>query len=1121
MPRIPDDELARLKADVSLEQLARARGIPLTRHGKDLRGLCPFHEDHEPSLVIDTDKNLWHCFGACSSGGDVIAWLQRVEGVSFRHAVELLRGDLPGLAAAADRPPVKRSTVRRLPPAVSLEASALELLDQVVNFYHRKLLENPRALAYLDSRGLGSREMIAHFRLGLADRTLGLTLPEKNRDAGATLRARLVGLGVLKPTGHERFHGCITAPLTDDDGHPRALYGRRIVPNSRTAGAAHPEEAIKHLYMPGPHSALFNAAALKASDEIILCESPFDALTFWANGFRNVTTAYGVNGFTDLHREAFRRFNTRRVLIAYDNDDAGNAAARKLARELIAAGLECYRIRFPRGMDANEFAAKVKPAAKSLGLAIRKAEWLGKGSAPTQQTPAAAPAPAVPPAPEAPGSAADTLEPRWASELPGQLSLFAARPADPAPPELSAVESPDLPPASSPPFAANAPTQATPAAPAAKEELVPLAPALDQASEDPDTPLTSEATREPPAASPLPPPPAPPLFPLLDVSTDSASLSRGDRHYRVRGLAQLSSLASLRVNLRVRSDAGFHVDTLDLLQARQRVAFEKAAALELGVTDSVIHHDLGDLLNALDELVDERLRKALAPPAPAPTMTDAERADALALLRDPRLVDRILADFDRSGVAGERVNKLVGYLATLSRKLKKPLALILQSSSAAGKSTLMDLILSFVPPEDREQFSALTGQALFYMGETNLAHKILAITEEEGAERASYALKLLQSEGQLTIASTGKDPATGKLVTHNYKVEGPVMIFLTTTASDLDDELQNRCLVLSVDEDRSQTQRIHHLQRAAHTLEGLVADTEKDSLLALHQNAQRLLAPLAVENPFVHLLAFPDDKTRTRRDHAKYLNLIDTVALLHQHQRPIRSHTTPSGKTLRYLQVTPDDIRLANRLADEVLGRSLDELPPQTRRLLGILDAMVSQACDHQDCSRVGFRFTRRQLREFSGWGNTQLKLHLARLEDFEYLATHRSGHGLSFDYELLYDGRGTDGRPFLAGLIDPDALPPDTATTPRWSGQTAGWSGSEPERSGSGRPQVGPVSGGGRPHENPHPERHIGENSSIPPENAHLEGIEKNQPYPQPRRTRPPAGGNGSSHPDAQQKAG
>ena len=194
---------------------------------------------------------------------------------------------------------------------------------------------------------------------------------------------------------------------------------------------------------------------------------------------------------------------------------------------------------------------------------------------------------------------------------------------------------------------------------------------------------------------------------------------------------------------------------------------------------------------------------------------------AMGLLTSPDLVTRIAADFSRGGIVGESINALVGYLAAISRKLERPLALLIQSTSAAGKSSLLDAVLRFVPEEDRIVYSAMTGQSLFYMGEMNLKHKVLAIAEEEGAHRASYALKLLQSEGELTIASTSKDPTTGKLVTEEYHVEGPVMIALTTTAAEIDEELLNRCLVLTIDEGRQQTAAIHAAQRERRTLAGL------------------------------------------------------------------------------------------------------------------------------------------------------------------------------------------------------------------------------------------------------------------------------------------------------------
>ena len=99
-------------------------------------------------------------------------------------------------------------------------------------------------------------------------------------------------------------------------------------------------------------------------------------------------------------------------------------------------------------------------------------------------------------------------------------------------------------------------------------------------------------------------------------------------------------------------------------------------------------------------------------------------------------------------MVGEDTNKLIGYLAATSRKLDAPLAVMVQSSSAAGKSSLMEAVLAFMPAEDKVQYSAMTGQSLFYMGAVDLKHKILALAEEAGAARASYALKLLQSEGR-------------------------------------------------------------------------------------------------------------------------------------------------------------------------------------------------------------------------------------------------------------------------------------------------------------------------------------------------------------------------------------
>ena len=128
MARIPVEVIERLKEEVSVQRLAEARGVTFTKHGADLIGRCPFHEDRTPSLVVTPAKNLWHCLGACQVGGTVIDWVMRAEGISFRHAAELLLNDSIPLDAS-DAVPPKRSSVRKLPTPIERNAEDAKLLN--------------------------------------------------------------------------------------------------------------------------------------------------------------------------------------------------------------------------------------------------------------------------------------------------------------------------------------------------------------------------------------------------------------------------------------------------------------------------------------------------------------------------------------------------------------------------------------------------------------------------------------------------------------------------------------------------------------------------------------------------------------------------------------------------------------------------------------------------------------------------------------------------------------------------------------------------------------------------------------------------------------------------------
>ena len=971
--RIPEADLDRVKRETDLLALVRSRGIELAKHGtKDFIGRCPFHNDqHKPNFIVTPAKGLWHCM-ACGKAGNVLQFVQQYDGVSFRHAFDLLRQGGPVVFSPAgvmtEDGPLKKATVPRLPCPLDAQADDAALFGQVVGYYHERLKQTPQARAYLTGRGLDSDELIDHFQIGYADRSLGLRLPESNRKEGAALRSQLMRLGLWRENGREHFHGCIVVPLRDAAGRGVSLYGRRTWQRSNA----------KHLYPPGPHRGLLNRECLN-QPEIILCEAVLDALTFWVNGFKNVTCLFGTEGFTDELWEAMKR--VRRVRLAYDADDAGDRAAARDAERFREHGIEVFRVKFPHGMDANEYARKVKPADKSLALLVNAAQWTGK----------AKPSPTAAAPPEPRKQVAMVMDEITGEPLPivDKESLttgvgWAPEPFVPAPYAEAQAQSSSL--------AASVSSLET---------------------------ATKKESAEPRSGTGAPPPASPaPSTPTLRQREDAWFLDVEGREYRVSGLEKTPGTDALKITLRLRHGEHFHLDQLDLWRDMERRRFIERAAEETGLAADLLKRDLGKLLLAAEQAQME-LIKPVEKLATAVTLTPEERAEALQWLREPNLIGRLREAFHQAGIIGEETNTLVAYLAGVSRKLERPLAIIIQSASAAGKTTLMDAVLNFFPEEERVKYSAMTGQSLYYLGETSLKNKILAVVEEAGAEKASYALKLLQSEGELTIASTGKDPQTGKMVTQEYHVEGPVMIFLTTTAIDLDEELQNRCLTLAVDESAEQTRRIHQLQRERRTLAGLIARAERKDLLKKLRNAQRLLLSVEVLNPFAPALTFATARTRNRRDHEKYLTLIDAIALLHQHQRQAR--TLPGGQ--RYIEVTLDDIALANQLAPEVLGRSLDELPPQTRRLLAHVRELVKKKQ-----AVPAPTFSRRELRDLCGWSLTQVRVHLERLVELEYLAIRHGRLGSPFVYELLLEADAPEAAAHI-GLIDTAKLRHDYET--------------------------------------------------------------------------------------------
>jgi DNA primase len=1048
MARFSDDELDEIRRNTDIVALIESYGTKLKQRpdANEYVGLCPLHDDKEASLHVNRAKGVWHCKTGCG-GGDCFQWVMKAEKVSFTHAVELLKAKAVGLIAGNG---TKAAFARRLENPTTLTAEDHELLFQVAEFYHSQLKENEAALAYLASRGLADPEAITKFKIGVSDRSLGRRIPQKQVKSGREQRAKLEALGVMKSeTGHEALRGCITFPVFTGENKVGEIYGRRYT---------RAPENQRHWYLKGPHVGVWNAEAFTASDTMILCEGIIDALTFWIAGFRNVTCTYGKSGFTDEVFQKFIKSDTKRCYVGFDNDskkDPTDNTAMMAADRLMGQGIECFRIEYPlNANDSNAYAMMLKDgngtAHGPLQMLINNARWLGKSS---NKSGLILPATAS----QQPSDSQDSepfIEPPPRTKpynIPPACELFEQ--AEKRVTEQQQTQAPkeESPRTSGSDLSDTKPTQGT--VDGSKNLLLLGAKTLDASA--PIAPNQATTPVKMPTAS---------NGIEAEIKDNEIVIAIGNRSYRIRGLARnTNGFDSMKVNVLARKGEAFFVDTLDIYAARGRNAFIKEAARELALEEEIIKRDLGKVLLKLEELQDSFATQIIE--SKKIEITEADKAKALELLKSDRLIERILADFDACGVIGEQTNKLFGYIAATSRKLDKPLAMMVQSSSAAGKSSMMEAVLGFMPPEEQISYSAMTGQSLFYMGGMNLKNKILAISEEEGIRQAAYALKLLQSDGKLTIASTGKDPGTGRMETQEYHVEGPVMLFLTTTAIDVDPELMNRCTVLTVNEDREQTAAILQQQRKEETLEGMQSHHRKIVIRAIHHNAQRLLRPLGVVNPFAEELGFLDSQTRFRRDHKKYLTLIRAVALLHQYQREIKT-TTIEGQVLEYIEVTYQDIILANRLADAVLGRSIDELSPQSRRLLWQLIELVREEMETKQLFQNEVRFTRKQIRDRYGWGQTQLKLHLDKLVEMEYVMSHKTGARL-VEYELLYDGRGREGQPTLPGLIDPSkkgpsTLPPtipSSALNEPSSAPSGSISGLDDSSSGEHRPNIGPMS--------------------------------------------------------------
>ena len=500
------------------------------------------------------------------------------------------------------------------------------------------------------------------------------------------------------------------------------------------------------------------------------------------------------------------------------------------------------------------------------------------------------------------------------------------------------------------------------------------------------------------------------------------------------GKLRVHLLASVTPTVQGRNVAApvSHRDTLDLYSHKARKVFANRFHERVQESWPDAEVTIAGIESALEELIDKLERRAdqkaqiQTSRAEPPTMSPQEREAAESFLSEPGLINRLQADMDSLGYVGEREAKLLVYLIATSRKLPRPLSGIIGSGSGAGKSFLAELAERLMPPEDVELFSKLTPQALYYLPEDYLFRKLLMLEERAGGEGADYAIRTLQSKDKLTQMVAMKDPITGVSATRQFTVRGPIAYLETTTESYLNPENTSRCFEIPLDESAEQTRKIHEHQRLSRSAEGLEQVVGREALCRRHHNAQRLLESVRVVIPYARELTFPDRFLRTRRDHERFLSLIEVVAFLHQFQR-VRKQAVIKGETVSYIEATPEDYEHAYALALKVLWVSLDELSRWGRELIDIMRAQANEVMEASRCKVTDITWTRRQLRDSLSWPDRRLRDCLDELVSLEHLETLGGSKGKTFTY-TLEPNFGSSRR--ALGLLTPDQLRTKLAAT-------------------------------------------------------------------------------------------
>jgi len=493
-----------------------------------------------------------------------------------------------------------------------------------------------------------------------------------------------------------------------------------------------------------------------------------------------------------------------------------------------------------------------------------------------------------------------------------------------------------------------------------------------------------------------------PAEPIIEERGEEIFYEFEDRRYRIRRLDPFR-LDSLRVNLKATHQGLWHLDTIDLYAERQRRNFISMARKLIRLDQGFLYQDL---LKITDDLEDRQAKIILEKKQKFEEISSLEKEEAMKFLRTDDIMAEILKDFLNLGVVGEETNILVGYLALLSRKLKNPLSAILYGSPASGKDVLKDALLDVLPENDIERFTKISPQVLLYRDEMSLKNRVLVIDDEGSLKELESIITSLQHKG-LSYAVSHKNPETGKLKSHDYKVKGPVSIMASVSDMKAVKSLISYFVVLRIDESKDQTKKILSKQRQDETLEGILKDKRAELIKRKHRNAQKLLKSYVITNPYAKDLEYATDTPDARSVQPKYLSLIQTICLLRQFHKEVKRVEDTQDE---YIEVDRFDIEIANHLMATIL-KYRHPLSQEAEKALKDIEELTVEKAGIYSESKEGGAFTIKELATFSHLTDYKVRVVIEELQS-GYIELVAGSNGKAMQYRL--SKKSVDPKPEL-----------------------------------------------------------------------------------------------------------